>query len=96
MEEQARHAIGKDLIKKFSLLAFQLYGSSVVDARSLEVATVDFRIIAQTQDPELLDPSIPDGFSRCIMETVLQSCPVSLRKCDEAVSNMKIGRFAQQ
>ena len=80
MEEQARHAIGDELIKKFSLLAFQLHGSSVVDARSLEVATVDFRIIAQTKDPELLNPSIPDGFSRCIMETVLQSCPVSLQK----------------
>lgn len=76
MEEQARHSIGEDLIKKFSLLDFQLHGTSIVNAPSLEIATVDFRIIAQTKDPELLNPNVPDGFSRCIMETVLQSCPV--------------------
>jgi hypothetical protein len=78
MEEQARHSIGNELIKKFSLLEFQIHGTSVVDAKSLEVAAVDFRIIAQTQDRELLNPNIPDGFNRFIMETVLQSCPVSL------------------
>ena len=77
MEDQARHSIGEDLIKKFSLLEFQLHGTSVVDPRSLEIATVDFRIIAQTKDPELLNPNIPEGFSRCLMETILQSCPVS-------------------
>lgn len=77
MEEQARHSIGNELIKKFSLLEFQIHGTSVVDARSLEISTVDFRIIAQTQDKELLNPNIPDGFNRFIMETVLQSCPVS-------------------
>jgi len=77
MEEQARHSIGDELIKKFSLLEFQLHGTSVVNTKSLEIGTVDFRIIAQTKDPELLNPNIPDGFSRCIMETVLQSCPVS-------------------
>ncbi|KAH8670337.1 hypothetical protein BGZ60DRAFT_407220 [Tricladium varicosporioides] len=82
MEEQARHSIGNEIIKKFSLLEFQLHGTSIVNAPSLEIATVDFRIIAQTPDPELLNPNIPDGFSRCIMETVLQSCPGVSRSND--------------
>jgi len=64
MEEQARHSIGDEIIKKFSLLEFQLHGTSIVNAPSLEIVIVDFRIIAQTKDPELLNPSIPDGFSR--------------------------------
>ena len=76
MEEQARNQIGPELIKKFSLLRFHVHGTSPINARNQELATVDFRIFAQTKDAELLRTDIPDGFSRRILETVLQSCPV--------------------
>ena len=77
MEEQARHAIGEDLIKKFTLLKFHVHGTSPLNARNQELATVDFRIFAQARDEKLFDPSLTDGFSRKLYETVLQSCPVS-------------------
>jgi hypothetical protein len=78
MEEQARYAIGKDLIDQFSMLKFHVHGTSPINARTQELATVDFRIFAQAQDAALFDPSLPDGFSRKLYETVLQSCPVSV------------------
>ena len=77
MEEQARYAIGDDLIQKFSLLKFHIHGTSLVNARNQELATVDFRIFAQAKDKNLFDGSLPDGFARRLYETVLQSCPVS-------------------
>ncbi|PGH20755.1 hypothetical protein AJ80_03515 [Polytolypa hystricis UAMH7299] len=82
MEEQVRFALGEDLINKFSLLDFQLHGTSTLNAPSLQLATVDFRIFAQAQDPKLFDPSLPDGFNRRILETVLQSCPGVSRSND--------------
>ena len=77
MEEQARFAIGEELISKFSMLKFHVHGTSPLNPRNQEIATVDFRIFAQAQDASLFDPSLPDGFSRKLYETVLQSCPVS-------------------
>jgi hypothetical protein len=79
MEEQARYAIGEDLIQKFSLLKFHIHGTSPINPATQELATVDFRIFAQAQDAALFDPSLSDGFSRKLYETVLQSCPASVQ-----------------
>ncbi|KPM41136.1 hypothetical protein AK830_g5383 [Neonectria ditissima] len=75
MEEQARHAIGEELIRQFTMLKFHVHGSSPPDPDNQEVATVDFRIFAQGPRAELFDGSAPDGFARKLYETVLQSCP---------------------
>jgi len=40
MEEQARHAIGKYLVKEFSLIKSQPHNTSVVNAKSLEKMNV--------------------------------------------------------
>jgi hypothetical protein len=76
MEEHARYAIGEDLISQFSMLKFHVHGTSPINPKNQELATVDFRIFAQAKDAALFDPSIPDGFARKLYETVLQSCPV--------------------
>jgi hypothetical protein len=78
MEEQARYAIGDALINQFSMLKFHVHGTSPINPRTQELATVDFRIFAQARDAVLFDPSVPDGFARKLYETVLQSCPVSI------------------
>jgi hypothetical protein len=78
MEEQARHSIGEDLIKKFTMLKFHVHGTSPHNPTTQELATVDFRIFAQAQDAALFDPYLPDGFARKLYETVLQSCPVCI------------------
>jgi hypothetical protein len=78
MEEQIRHSMGEELIKKFSLLKFHRHGTSPANPPTQELATVDFRIFAQTSDPEVFRVDSPDGFSRRILETVLQSVPVRL------------------
>lgn len=77
MEEQARYAIGEDIIKEFTMLKFHVHGTSPSNPRNQEIATVDFRIFAQGPRAELFDGSIPEGFARKLYETVLQSCPVS-------------------
>jgi hypothetical protein len=79
MEEQARYAIGEELINQFTMLKFHVHGTSPADPVNQEIATVDFRIFAQGPRAELFDGSLPDGFARKLYETVLQSCPVSLR-----------------
>ncbi|KAF2104226.1 DUF1446-domain-containing protein [Rhizodiscina lignyota] len=89
MEEQARYAIGEELIKKFSLLKFHVHGTSPINSRNQELATVDFRIFAQAPDAELFNPSLPDGFSRRLYETVLQSCPGVSRSNDLRQSTAK-------
>jgi len=76
MEEQARYAIGDELINQFSMLKFHVHGTSPANPRNQEIATVDFRIFAQARDAALFDPNLPDGFARKLYETVLQSCPV--------------------
>jgi hypothetical protein len=89
MEEQARHAIGEELIKQFSLLKFHCHGSSPDNPQNQEIATVDFRIFAQAQDAKLFDPNLPNGFSRRLYETVLQSCPGVSRSNDLRQSTAK-------
>ncbi|KNG51966.1 duf1446 domain-containing protein [Stemphylium lycopersici] len=64
-----------DNIKRFTTLRFHPIGSSLVDARNQDAATVDFRIFAQTSDPELVRPDIPNGFNRWCLEVFLQSAP---------------------
>lgn len=76
MEEQIRYSMGEKLIKKFSLLKFHRHGTCPSNPASQEFATVDFRIFAQATDPEVFRVDAPDGFSRRILETVLQSVPV--------------------
>jgi hypothetical protein len=79
MEEQARNAIGEDLIAKFSMLKFHLMGyTGLSDEANQDRSTADFRIFAQARDRELFDGTRPNGFARRLYETVLQSCPVSL------------------
>ena len=50
-------------------------GTSPIDARNQDVATVDFRVFAQSKDRELLTMRNPKGFFRISMVTFLQSCP---------------------
>lgn len=68
------------MLKKFTTLKFMQNGSSLSDARNQDVATVDFRIFAQSKDRDLLRMRNPNGFFRRAMTTFLQSCPVSLLK----------------
>ncbi|KAF2102797.1 DUF1446-domain-containing protein [Rhizodiscina lignyota] len=74
-EDQVRYELGEETLKKFTLLKFMQNGSSVIDARNQDVATVDFRIFAQSKDRELLSMRNPTGFFRKSMVTFLQSCP---------------------
>ncbi|CAK7218226.1 hypothetical protein SCUCBS95973_003413 [Sporothrix curviconia] len=74
-EEQIRAELGPEMLKKFTLLKFMQNGSSVIDARNQDVATVDFRIFAQSKDRELLNMRNPDGFFRRSMTCFLQGCP---------------------
>jgi hypothetical protein len=76
-EAQIRESLGEELIKKFSLLKFHVNGSSPIDARNQDVATVDFRVFAQSPDRDLLRMENPDGFFRRCMVTFLEGVPVS-------------------
>lgn len=77
MEEQARHAIGEEIMARFSKLKFHLMGyTGLNDDADQDASTADFRIFAQGRDKELFDGAKPDGFARRLYETVLQSCPV--------------------
>ncbi|KAH7079952.1 hypothetical protein BKA63DRAFT_562667 [Paraphoma chrysanthemicola] len=73
-EDQIRHTMG-DNVKRFTTLKFHQNGSSPIDARNQDVSTVDFRCFAQTSDPELVRPDIPNGFNRWCVEVFLQSAP---------------------
>ncbi|KAL4812518.1 hypothetical protein BDW67DRAFT_178657 [Aspergillus spinulosporus] len=74
-EDQIRESLGPELLKKFSLLKFHVNGSSPIDARNQDLATVDFRIFAQSPDRDLLRMSNPDGFFRRSMVTFLEGVP---------------------
>ncbi|KAL4919158.1 hypothetical protein BDW62DRAFT_217046 [Aspergillus aurantiobrunneus] len=74
-ESQILESLGSETLKKFSLLKFHVNGSSPIDARNQDLATVDFRIFAQSQDRELLRMSNPDGFFRRSMVTFLEGVP---------------------
>lgn len=75
IEDQIRYELG-ETVKNFTCLKFMQNGSSVIDARNQDVATVDFRIFAQSKDRDLLRMRNPAGFFRRSMVMFLQSCPV--------------------
>jgi len=75
IEEQIRYEFGEEMIKKFDVLKFMQNGSSVIDSRNQDVATVDFRVFAQSRDRELLNMRNPKGFFRVSMVNFLMSCP---------------------
>jgi hypothetical protein len=75
-EEQIRESIGEERLKKFSMLKFHVNGSSPIDAKNQDVATVDFRVFAQSSDQDLLRMTNPYGFFRLSMVTFLEGVPV--------------------
>lgn len=81
IERQTLAAMG-DYAKKFSCLKFQICGTVPQDPQSQDEATVDMRIFAQTQDPDLLSAgSLIDSdrgsFARFCIENLLQGYPGS-------------------
>lgn len=74
-EEQILYELGEERVKKFSCLRFMRNGDSPIDARNQDLATVDFRIFAQSKDRELLSMRNPEGFFRISMVNFLMSCP---------------------
>ena len=76
-KDQILESLGEENIKKFSLLKFHVNGSSPIDAKNQDVATVDFRVFAQSRDRELLRMDNPNGFFRLSMVTFLEGVPVS-------------------
>ncbi|KAL7780409.1 hypothetical protein CFE70_010432 [Pyrenophora teres f. teres 0-1] len=46
-----------------------------LNAPTQDASTVDFRIFAQTRDPTLVQPNIPQAFNRWCLEVFLQCCP---------------------
>lgn len=76
MEEQALNAIGPEIRSKFTTLQFQCHGTSPINPKNQEVATVDWRVFAQAKTADVFDTTADDGFYRKLLEIVLQSCPV--------------------
>ena len=74
-EDQIRYELGEERLKRFTCLKFMRNGDSPIDARNQDIATVDFRIFAQSKDRELLNMRNPDGFFRISMVNFLMSCP---------------------
>ena len=64
-----------DNASRFTTLKFHQNGSSPLNARNQDIATVDFRCFAQTSDPEVVRPDVPNGFNRWCLEVFLQSAP---------------------
>jgi len=75
-ERQVRASMGSN-VSRFSCLKFTLNGYSPEDPRNQDVATVDFRVFAQTKDRSLVvkDTMEVPGFNRWCLENFLQSCP---------------------
>ena len=75
-ERQVRASMGKNA-ERFSCLKFTLNGYCPEDPRNQDVATVDFRVFAQTKDRSLVvkDSIEVPGFNRWCLENFLQSCP---------------------
>ncbi|CAG8951978.1 hypothetical protein HYFRA_00000713 [Hymenoscyphus fraxineus] len=75
-ERQVRASMGKNA-DRFSCLKFTLNGYCPEDPRNQDVATVDFRVFAQTKDRSLVikDTIEVPGFNRWCLENFLQSCP---------------------
>jgi hypothetical protein len=99
MEEQARYAIGEELISRFSCLKFHLMGyhggdGGTDEGLSQDRCTADFRIFAQAKEKELFSGTDPESFARKLYETVLQSCPVSIHI--SCLNNSKIWNHKEQ
>lgn len=75
-EKQVRASMGKN-VERFSCLKFTLNGYCPEDPRNQDVATVDFRVFAQTKDRSLVvkDTMEVPGFNRWCLENFLQSAP---------------------
>ncbi|KIW00026.1 uncharacterized protein PV09_08378 [Verruconis gallopava] len=67
--------MGEQIIEKCSLLKFHVNGSSLINAKNQDVATVDFWIFAQTTDRDLLRMENPYGLLRLCMTTFLEGVP---------------------
>ena len=76
-EEQCLESIGPEQLKKFDMLKFHVNGSSPIDSSDQDVATVDFRTIAQSRDRDLLRMANPYGVFRLCMVIFLEGIPVS-------------------
>lgn len=76
-EAQIREVMGEEIIKKFSMLKFMINGSSPLNSKNQDAATVDFRIFAQTTDRDLLRMENPYGLMRLCMTTFLEGVPVT-------------------
>ena len=74
-EAQIRESLGEERMKKFSMLKFHVNGSSPIDAKNQDVATVDFRVFAQSSDRDLLRMTNPYGLFRLCMVTFLEGVP---------------------
>ena len=78
MEAQVRELMGEN-VTKFSCLKFQIAGGIPDNPRSQEAATVDFRVFAQTSDPDLLsgdlDRSDRGSFASYCIENLSQGYP---------------------
>jgi hypothetical protein len=77
MEDQIRASMGDEMMRKFSMLKFHRHGTCPDNPPTQEYGTVDFRIFAQCRDADIFDLASPQAFNRRILETVLQSVPVS-------------------
>jgi hypothetical protein len=77
-EEQCLESIGPERLKKFDLLKFHVNGSSPIDSKNQDVATVDFRVFAQSKDRDLLRMTNPFGLFRLCMVTFLEGVPVGV------------------
>lgn len=79
MEDQIRHSMGEEMSNRFSMLKFHRHGTCPDNPPTQEFGTVDFRIFAQCKEPDIFDLVSPQAFNRRILETVLQSVPVSFQ-----------------
>jgi hypothetical protein len=71
IELQTKAVMGKD-IEKFHCLTFTLAGTVPEDPKTQDEATVDFRIFAQSRDPDVLKN---DKFASWCKSNILQSYP---------------------
>ena len=60
---------------RFTTLHFHQNGSSPLDAATQDASTIEFRIFAQTRDPDLVRPDMPQAFNRWCLEVFLQCAP---------------------
>ena len=81
VERQTIATMGEH-VKKFSCLKFTIAGTVPEDPESQDEATVDLRIFAQSQDPDVLSASAMidsdrGSFARFCIENLLQGYPGS-------------------